>query len=62
MLLTGQGKDVEAAFLDRNGHLQRVAGRVARSEAGELVVESWVDGVRKETAVTRDASVSVRGG
>ena len=28
-------------------------------EAGELIIESWADGIRQETAVPRDASVDV---
>ena len=54
---TLEGKEVTATFLDRHGHLQQAAGTVRRNEAGELVIESWADGVRMETAVTRDASV-----
>ena len=55
---TLEGEHVEAAFLDRRGHLQHASGTVRRSDAGELVVvESLTGGGRKETAVTRDANV-----
>ena len=57
---TLEGEEVKAAWLDRQGHLQRVAGKVMRSESGELVVESWVDSVRQETPVGRDANVDVK--
>jgi len=57
---TLEGEEVKAAWLDRQGHLQRVAGKVMRSESGELVVESWADGVRQETPVSRDADVDVK--
>jgi hypothetical protein len=53
------GEHVEAAFLNRHGHLQHAAGTVRRDDSGELVVESWADGVRRETFVTRDANVDV---
>ncbi len=53
------GEQVEAAFLDGHGHLQHAAGTVRRNDSGELVVESWADGVRRETFVTRDANVNV---
>lgn len=55
------GREVEATFLDDHGGLHRVSGSVRRNEAGELVVESWADGVRSETTVSRDASVTIRG-
>jgi hypothetical protein len=58
---TLEGKHVEVTFLDRNGHLQQEAGMVRRNDAGELVLESWADGVRRQTHVTRDASVNVPG-
>ncbi|AGA31710.1 hypothetical protein [Singulisphaera acidiphila] len=58
---TLEGEDVSASFLDRLGQLQHVAGKVTRNDAGELVVESWMDGVRQEIAVTRNASVNVKG-
>lgn len=51
------GEEASARFIDRHGDLQRAAGRVIRNEAGELVIESWSDGGRQETAVTRDANV-----
>ena len=55
---TLEGEHVEAAFLDRHGHLQHAAGTVRRSDAGELVVvESLRGGGRKETAVSRNANV-----
>jgi hypothetical protein len=55
---TLEGEQVEATFLDQHGQLRHLAGTVRRNEAGELVVESWADGVQKETAVPRDASVT----
>ena len=56
---TLEGKEVSAAWLDRQGQFQRVAGKVMRSESGELVVENWVDSVRQETPVGRDANVDI---
>jgi hypothetical protein len=62
--LTGrtlEGEQVEATFLDRDGHMQHAAGTVRRSDASELVVVESLSGRgRKETAVTRDANVTVR--
>ena len=60
------GQAVEVEFLDPPGdlfgHVRRVSGIVRRNDAGELVVESWADGIRSETAVPRhDASVTVKG-
>jgi len=49
---TLEGEHVEATFLDHHGHLQHAAGPVRRSDAGELVIESWADGVRSQTPVT----------
>ena len=40
--------------------MQRAAGKVVRTAAGELAVEGWADGVRQETAVSRDANVDVK--
>jgi hypothetical protein len=57
---TLEGEEVKAAWLDRRGHLQRAAGKVVRNADGELVVESWVDRVRQESAVPRDANVDVK--
>jgi hypothetical protein len=57
---TLEGEEVKAAWLGPNGHLQRAAGKVLRSESGELVVESWAEGVRQESAVPRDANVDVK--
>jgi hypothetical protein len=57
---TLEGKDVKVAWLDRQGHLQRAAGKVIRNADGELVVESWADSVRQETPVGRDANVDVK--
>ena len=51
---------MKAAWLDQKGQLQRAAGKVMRSESGELVVENWVDSVRQESAVPRDANVDVK--
>jgi hypothetical protein len=59
---TLEGEQVEATFLDRQGHMKHAAGPVRRNDAGELVVENWADGVRSETAVPRDANVDVKGG
>jgi hypothetical protein len=57
---TLEGENVKAAWLNQQGHLQRAAGKVIRSESGELVVESRADGVRQETPVGRDANVDVK--
>lgn len=54
-----EGSEVAARSIDRYGVVQRVNGRVTRNREGELVVESWADGIRQETAVPRDASVEV---
>jgi hypothetical protein len=54
---TLEGEPVEATFLDPQGGLHHAAGMVRRNGAGTLVIESWADGVRQETAVPRDASV-----
>jgi hypothetical protein len=56
---TLKGEPVEATFLDRHGGLHHAAGTVRRNEAGELVAESWADGIRHVTAVPRDTSVNV---
>lgn len=53
------GEQVEATFLDRAGHLQHASGTVRRNDAGGLVLESWAEGVRRQTFVTRDANVNV---
>ena len=53
------GEQVEATFLDRHGHVQHAAGTVRRNDSGELIVESWAEGVRRQTFVTRDANVNV---
>lgn len=58
---TLEGEEVAARFLDRHGQLQRAAGKVTRNDAGELVIESWADGERQETPVTREANVDVKG-
>ena len=61
---TLEGEQVEATILASPGNLfgglRHVAGTVCRNDAGELVVESWADGIRQETAVTRDANVDVK--
>jgi hypothetical protein len=57
---TLEGEPVEATFLAPRGGLQSVTGTVTRNDAGELVVESWADGVRSQTAVPRDANVMVK--
>ena len=51
---------MRAEFLDGQGRLQQAEGTVRRNDAGELVIESWAEGVRQETAVTRDANVDVK--
>jgi hypothetical protein len=56
---TLEGEQVEATFLDRDGHLRREAGLVRRNDVGVLVVESWAEGVQKQTPVTRHANVDV---
>jgi hypothetical protein len=58
---TLEGEQVEATFLDRLGHLRRAAGTVRRDDAGKLVVESWAEGVQKQTPVGREANVDVTG-
>ena len=58
---TLEGKKVKATFLDPEGRLRHAAGKVSRNAVGELVVESWADGVRQQTPVTRDANVDVMG-
>jgi hypothetical protein len=58
---TLEGEQVTARFLDRHGHSRDAAGTVRRNDAGELVIESWAEGARRETAVPRDASVDVIG-
>ena len=37
---------MEVTFVDRLGYVQQAAGKVVRNAAGELVVESWAEGVR----------------
>jgi hypothetical protein len=54
---TLEGKDVKAEFLDRQDRLRQAEGTVRRNDTGELVIESWADGVRQETAVSRNANV-----
>jgi hypothetical protein len=58
---TLEGEDVQAAWMDAQGQVRRAAGKVIRNAAGELVIESWADGIRRESAVTRDANVDVIG-
>jgi hypothetical protein len=58
---TLEGEGVKAAWLDGHGQVRRAAGTVIRNEAGELVIENWADGIRRETAVSRDANVDVIG-
>jgi hypothetical protein len=57
---TLEGDEVKAAWLDQQGHVQRAAGKVVRTAAGELAVESWAGGVRQEATVSRDANVDVK--
>lgn len=56
---TLEGQPVEATWQDRQGHVQHAAGTVVRTDAGELAIESWADGERRQTPVTRDANVNV---
>jgi hypothetical protein len=56
---TLEGEHIKAAWIDREGQMQRAAGTVIRNDAGELVVESWADGIRQEVTVTRDASIDI---
>ncbi len=58
---TREGQTVEATFLDPHGGLHHAAGTVRRNDAGELIVESWADGIRRQSPVPRDASVDVKG-
>lgn len=59
---TLEGEHVTAIWQDRQGHVQQAEGRVSRDKAtGELTIESWADGERRRTHVTRDANVTVRG-
>ena len=57
---TLEGEQVEATFLDPQGGMHHAVGRVRRNEAGELTVESWTDGIRQQTPVPRDATVTVK--
>jgi hypothetical protein len=55
-------KEVAASWIDPHaGGVRRVAGKVRRNDAGRLVIESWAEGVRRETEVPRDASVDLTG-
>jgi hypothetical protein len=54
---TLEGETVKAAWLDGQGQVRRAAGKVIRNEAGQLAIETWADGIRRETTVTRDANV-----
>src|SRR4051794_1521700 len=56
-----EGAHVNAAWIDRQGQKQQAAGTVIRDAAGKLVVESWADQVRQETAVPRDSMVVAKG-
>lgn len=56
---TLEGEQVEAQWLDEQGQLQHEAGTVVRNGAGDLAIESWADGIRRERTVPRDANVSV---
>jgi hypothetical protein len=54
------GKGVTASWIDpQAGGVHRAAGTVCRNDAGRLVIESWAEGVRRETEVPRDASVDI---
>jgi hypothetical protein len=56
------GKEVTASWIDPNaGGVRHAAGTVRRNDAGRLVIESWAEGVRRETEVTRDANVDIVG-
>ena len=54
---TLEGETVTARFIGPHGGVERAEGKVVRTESGELAVESWADGIRRQTAVPRDASV-----
>ena len=59
--LTGrslEGREVNAVWISRQG-IQRVEGKVKRNEAGELIIESWVEGVTRHIAVPREACLEV---
>lgn len=56
---TLEGEEVSARFLDQHGQLRQAAGTVRRNDAGELVIETWAEGARKQTLVGRDANVEV---
>lgn len=56
---TLEGEPVEATWMDRQGRVQQAEGTVVRDDTGELAIESWADGVRSRTPVTRDANVDV---
>lgn len=58
---TLEGEQVEAQWLDERGELQRAAGTVVRTDEGQLAVETWADGIRRERTVPRDANVTVTG-
>jgi hypothetical protein len=58
---TLEGERVTARFIGPRGDVRDVAGKVIRDAAGHLAIESWADGIRRETAVPRDASVDVTG-
>jgi hypothetical protein len=56
---TLEGQEVDATWQDRQGHVRRASGKVIRNDGGELAIESWADGERRQTPVTRDANVDV---
>jgi hypothetical protein len=56
---TLEGEEVKATWMDRHGHVQHSTGEVVRTDRGELAIESWADGVRRQDTVTRDANVDV---
>jgi hypothetical protein len=56
-----EGEQVQARFLGEQGRLHDVAGEVARTPEGTLVVEGWTNGARRQTFVPRDAHVDMIG-
>ena len=53
---TLEGEQIKAAWMEGTGQVRRATGKVIRNPAGELVVESWADGLRQEAAVPREAN------
>jgi hypothetical protein len=58
---TLQGRRVKAVFRGKDGVRHQAAGIVRRDQQTDaLMVKGWVDGGRGQTAVPRDAMVTVR--